>query len=91
MPRLIEHARRHGPFDPRFRARPSQSLPGFELPLTPSDIAGWENEGRALRAPLARRLPPAGAMAAAGARPKHRRPHGPAHESGDGRRRTRWR
>lgn len=90
MPRLIERARRHGPFDPRFRRRPSRSLPGFDLPLTPSDIAGWENEGGALRAPLARRLTRAGGIAAANALPEPR-PEGPAHESGAWRCRSRWR
>ena len=80
MPRSIEHGRRHGPFDPRFRRRPSRSLGG-----SPSDVAGWENEGGALRA-LGLRLTRAGAVPPASARPERPHPHGPA-ESANGRRR----
>ena len=55
MTRLLEHARRHGPFDPRFRARRPKRMIGLAARQTGPEIAGWEDEGGALReAPPAR-------------------------------------
>jgi hypothetical protein len=49
MSRSIENSRRHGPFDPRFRARRSTHR-DLRRPLVESrEIAGWEDEGGALR------------------------------------------
>jgi hypothetical protein len=49
MTTLTEHARRHGPFDPRFRLRRPKRVIPLAGPHTSSDIAGWEDEGGALR------------------------------------------
>jgi len=50
MPRLMEHARRHGPFDPRFRLR--HSMPEVVVATAGHpEIAGWEDDGGALSEP----------------------------------------
>ena len=49
MPRLMEHSRRHGPFDPRFRLRSSRSAAVVARTAGRPDIAGWEDDGGALR------------------------------------------
>jgi hypothetical protein len=55
MPRRMEHSRRHGPFDPRFRLHRSKPIAALdELPGGPQ-VSAWEDEGGALReAPPAR-------------------------------------
>jgi hypothetical protein len=49
MPRLMEHSRRHGPFDPRFRLRRSRPAAVVASTAGHPEIAGWEDEGGALR------------------------------------------
>jgi hypothetical protein len=56
----IQSARRHGPFDPRFRLRASQAAQASRLPLVKPQlpplasgeqltaVASWEGEGGAL-------------------------------------------
>ena len=49
MSRSIENSRQHGPFDPRFRARRSTHRDLRRPPVESREIAGWEDEGGALR------------------------------------------
>ena len=49
MPRLMEHSRRHGQFDPRFRVHPSRSAAVVARTAGHPEIAGWEDDGGALR------------------------------------------
>jgi len=49
MPRLMEHSRRPGPFDPRFRVCRSRSAAVAARTAGDPEIAGWEDDGGALR------------------------------------------
>jgi hypothetical protein len=49
MARLMEHSRRHGPFDPRYRPRRSKRQDALDQMPGGREIAGWEDEGGALR------------------------------------------
>jgi hypothetical protein len=49
MPRTMEHSRRHGPFDPRYRLRRSKPAATLDKSRGGLDIAAWEDEGGALR------------------------------------------
>jgi hypothetical protein len=55
MPRMMEHSRRHGPFDPRFRLPRSKSTPVLVGLPGGQQVSAWEDEGGALpEAPPAR-------------------------------------
>ena len=64
MSRLMEHSRRHGPFDPRFRVRGSKPAAALDDSRGGPEVAAWEDEGGALRPALAGALPRAVPLAA---------------------------